>query len=169
MYGYVDQTDTQKKKIVIASLIMGIIIVVLIGVLISAIVKKNRVAFGGETSKVDDTAYVPSAGANNAESGNLNPVSNSSTSGTSSSDDSKNSETSNNSEKSENVVVTPSSDVKENTSNSTSAQTPNSTSSNKSSSEIPKTGATESVLGLALLLGAVSMYLLSKNIVLVKL
>ncbi len=42
MYGQADTQDKQKKKIIIVSLIMGIIIIVLIGVLINAITSKNK-------------------------------------------------------------------------------------------------------------------------------
>ena len=60
MYGYTDQQpDNQKKKIIIVSLVMGIIIVVLIGVLINAIVKKNHlVSETAQNETVDDSAYV---------------------------------------------------------------------------------------------------------------
>ncbi|MBQ7802725.1 hypothetical protein IJ380_02600 [Candidatus Saccharibacteria bacterium] len=144
MYGYTDQQPetSQKKKIIIVSLIMGIIIIVLIGVLINAIVKKNHLAT--ETgSRVDDSAYIRD------ENGELVPVEDSSK-------DSHEVETANAEDgKAEPVAndetVTPSSEEK----------------TVASATEIPATGA-EGILGLALLLGSVTAFILSKNLALAK-
>ncbi|MBR2695551.1 hypothetical protein IKE86_01395 [Candidatus Saccharibacteria bacterium] len=56
MYGQTEDQDKQKKKIIIVSLVMGIIIIVLIGVLISAITSKNKAKLA--EGKEQETAVI---------------------------------------------------------------------------------------------------------------
>ena len=83
MYGQVDQSQTQRKKLIIVSIIMGIIILVLAAVLIDGIMKKNaKVADLGEVTNdpaelEENNNSEPSHGeVENAEDANLSPVSN---------------------------------------------------------------------------------------------
>ncbi|MBQ3261151.1 hypothetical protein IJH29_00605 [Candidatus Saccharibacteria bacterium] len=123
MYAQPEPT-AQKKKIIIVSTVMGLIILALIGVLINAIVKKNQAKPVEETTLVREDEKPSTTVAENdksespsAEDGNLAPVAGGAV-----------------------AAVEPSSDVK----------------------EMPKTGP-ESTLGLALLLGAVVVFLTSRS------
>ena len=93
MYGQTEDQEKQKKKIIIVSLIMGIIIIVLIGILINAITSKNKTSqvASTDTSVVrDDEKSAPTAQKieentkseetdQKAEDTKLEPVANSST------------------------------------------------------------------------------------------
>ena len=134
MYGQTDTAEKQKKKIIIISLVMGIIIIVLIGVLINAITSKNKntqVANTTETTLVrEDSKSEPEKVEENTKS-----------------DDSKTEESKAEDTKLEPVAnttttVTPSSDVK--------------------TENLPQTGAS-GVLGLALLAGSATTYAFSKK------
>ncbi len=142
MYGQVDQSQTQRKKLIIVSIIMGIIILVLAAVLVDGIMKKNaKVANLGEVTndpaELDENNSEPSHGeAENAEDSNLNPVSN---------------------------AEDGSSSAAGTTNSSAEAESSSETASEIASTaaSLPQTGAHE-VLSLALLLGSVVTFLGSK-------
>lgn len=101
MYGQTEDQEKQKKKIIIASLVMGTIIIILIGVLISAIASKNKARLAEqqatETAVIrEDTKQEPSKTntSKTAEDEKLDPVANP--------------------KEEKTAVVTPSSDVKDN-------------------------------------------------------
>ena len=94
MYGQIDESTTQRKKLIIVSAVMGIIILILAGVLVNAIINKNKkpaseiasegvIANDEEPGENSEVSRAESAGnssenseSNSAESENLNPVSN---------------------------------------------------------------------------------------------
>lgn len=147
MYGQVNESNTQRRKLIIASVIMGLIILVLAIILIGAIINRNkRLAANeaelasvstpaeGETSDNPDVSRAESAessdGSNSsesAESANLAPVSN------------------------ENDGSQSAGSSSENSSNRANGN---------GSGSLPATGPKE-VLSLALLLGSVAAYLSS--------
>lgn len=140
-----------KKKIILVSVIMGVIILALIGVLVSAIIRKKHLASAPTTNvpvtaSIDDSSKAPS-------NSNLTPVSNDSNSsangsGTASSTDNSASNTSSSSSASSSASA----------SSSTSSR-----SASSSASSIPSTGPEASLLGAALLLGSATTYLVSKR------
>ena len=135
MYGQTETQEKQKKKIIIVSLIMGIIILVLIGVLISAISNKNKAKLAekaaesslvredekSDVTKVEDEPK--------AEDTKLDPVSNEAK------------------------------DTEETETETVATVTPSSTSVGN---DLPQTGP-GSVLGLALLMGSATTYAFSKK------
>ena len=86
MYGQTEDQEKQKKKIIIVSLIMGIIIIALVGVLISTVTNKNKSKqTATETALVREDENKPSEpskveenskDAEKAEDTKLEPVSN---------------------------------------------------------------------------------------------
>ena len=147
---------------------MGIVILVLIGVLIDAIIRKNKLASTSTASNEGETSYVlndngelveaTSVDSNSSETSNNSD--NATTSTTANSSETGNSNTSaeagNLAPVSDTATasVTPSSDVKsDNPVVNTSAGT----------SSMPKTGP-ESLFGLALLLGSVATFLVSRRL-----
>ena len=144
-YGANPAEEKQKKKIVIVSLIMGIIILVLIGVLINAIVKKNHLKSANTDTTVaviDESAEAPAARTSeeSAEAANLAPVENTDGSATSSSETSS----------AESTTSTGSEEA------TTSA-----------SSKLPQTGPAD-LLPLALLLGSVVTFASSRKLAVAK-
>ena len=145
MYGQVDQSQTQRKKLIIVSIIMGIIILVLAAVLVDGIMKKNaKVANLGEVTndpaELDENNSEPSHGeVENAEDANLSPVSNAE-------------------DGSSSVAGTTTSSAE-----SSETETASGTASEIASTaaNLPQTGPRE-VLSLALLLGSVITFLGSK-------
>ena len=147
MYGQTGDQDKQKKKIIIAALIMGIIIIVLIGVLINAITSKNKnkIANEPETTaviredeksnsiKIEESKKEEEE---NPEDSKLDPVAN---------------------EKTDEEIVTPTSNTKAETST---ANTATSTSTN--SSDLPSTGPA-GAFGLAVLAGSATTYAFSRT------
>ncbi|MBR5389325.1 hypothetical protein IK146_02075 [Candidatus Saccharibacteria bacterium] len=142
MYGQTGDQDKQKKKIIIAALVMGIIIIILIGVLINAITSKNRAKLANndqgstaivredeknEPKKINEDKKEDDA---KAEDMKLEPVSNEST---------------------DNKTVTPSSNVVE--------DKPTTSAGNNN---LPSTGPA-GALGLALIAGSATSYVFSKK------
>lgn len=152
-----------KKKIVLVSVIMGIIILALICVLISAIIRKNHLASSAKptnpsvTASVDDTANTPA-------NSNLTPVSNdaSSTNGSTPASASSTSDSTNTSNTSNTSSSTPT-DANTNSSNTESSSS-NKPVATSSKTEIPTTGPESSLVGLALLLGSGAAYLFSRRL-----
>ena len=140
MYGQVNQSETQKKKLIIVSIVMGIIILVLAAVLVDGLAKKNaKVANLGEVkndpAEIESSSSEPSHGeAEDAESSNLTPVSNAE-------DGSMTAESENSSE--------------------SSSETQNPSAIASTSTSLPSTGPRE-VISLALLLGSIVAFLGSK-------
>ena len=142
MYGQTGDQDKQKKKIIIAALAMGIIIIILIGVLINAITSKNRTKLAnneqGTTAVVrEDEKNEPKKISEDkkedetkAEDTKLDPVSN---------------------EPTDNKTVTPSSNVVE-----------DKTTTSTGNTNLPSTGPA-GALGLALLAGSATTYAFSKK------
>lgn len=138
MYGQVNESNTQRKKLVIVSAVMGIIILILAGVLVNAIINKNKkpvseIASEGVISTDEapsdnpEVSRAESAGdsdAKSAESENLNPVSNE-------------------------------------TDGKQSADRTSETSASSEAKKLPSTGPRE-VISLALLLGSCAMFISSK-------
>lgn len=165
MYGQYEQPETDKKKIVIVSAIMGVIILILLAILICGLIKKARLAKADEEGRKDDEiAYVMN------EDGELVAVSGDQdmTNSSASAEDEKLSPVSGEAT----TEVAPSSEVIEDSNNTSatnsgaSASSNTSTSSNtsmSSTSSIPNTGA-EGIFGLALLLGSVAAYLSSRRL-----
>ena len=142
-YGANPAEEKQKKRIIIVSLIMGIIILVLIGVLINAISKKNHAkTTGQEVAVVDESQNsAPEVrSSEDAQSENVAPVENTESS-TASSDDT--------------------------TSNTATEAPSSSTSQTATSSNLPQSGPSD-YLPLALLLGVTTAYLCSRKIAVAK-
>ncbi len=134
-YGVNPADEKQKKRIIIVSLVMGIIILVLIGVLVNAIVKKNHIKSGdtqGQIAVVDESqnSEPEARTTEDAESENLAPVENTADAAGSTADD-------------------------KTTENIASASTTKTT-------NLPQSGPSD-YFGLALLLGSLTAYALSKK------
>jgi len=138
MYGQINESNTQRKKLIIVSVVMGIIILVLAVILVNAIINKNKkpaseiasegvIASDEEPSENAEVSRAESAGdsgAKSAESENLNPVSNE-------------------------------------TDGKQSANQTSETSTSSEAKKLPSTGPHE-VISLALLLGSCAMFISSK-------
>jgi len=142
-YGANPAEEKQKKRIIIVSLIMGIIILVLIGVLINAISKKNHAkTTSQEVAVVDESQNsAPEVrSSEDAQSENVAPVENTESS-TASSDDAK--------------------------SNAATEASSSSASQTATSSNLPQSGPSD-YLPLALLFGVTTAYLCSRKIAVAK-
>ena len=138
MYGQVNESNTQRKKLIIVSVVMGIIILVLAVILVNAIINKNKKPASeiasegviasdeepGENAEVSRAESAGDSGAKSAESENLNPVSNE-------------------------------------TDGKQSADQTSETSASSEAKKLPSTGPRE-VISLALLLGSCAMFVSSK-------
>lgn len=142
-YGVNPAEEKQKKRIIIVSLIMGIIILVLIGVLINAISKKNQAKTQNtETSVVDESknSAPETRSSEEAQSENPAPVENTESS-------------------------TASNEKTESEKSETEAKSVATTKS--SSNNLPQSGPSD-YLPLALLLGVTTAYLCSKKMTVAK-
>ena len=139
MYGQVNESGTQRKKLIIVSAVMGIIILVLAVILVNAIINKNKKPASEIASEgviASDEEPSENAEVSRAESTNASDSSESSN---------------NNSAASENASE---SAAKEKNLNPVSNET-------DGSKSLPSTGPRE-VLSLALLLGSCAAFLASK-------
>ena len=134
MYGQVNESDTQRKKLIIISVVMGLIILFLAVVFINAIVRKNNNLVSKETASENVELE------DNEENAEVSRA--------------ENSESSESSESAEAGNLAP-------VSNSSAVANAESSSSSSSNSALPSTGPRE-VVSLALLLGSVAMYLFSR-------
>ena len=147
MYGQTGDQEKQKKKIVIAALIMGIIIIVLIGVLINAITSKNK----NKVANADETTAVIRE---DEKSTNVTKVEENSKAEEEKPEDAKLDPVSNEKTEESTATVTPSSDVK--------SETVATTTTTTSGSNLPSTGPA-GALGLAILAGSATTYALYRK------
>ena len=160
MYGQTDNQEKQKKRIVIASLVMGIIIIILIGVLINAITSKNRAKLASEQATVavvredeeqEPTKVIESTNTEGIKSDEIKEEEGKP-------EDSKLDPVSNDPKEN----ATSSSEGNSKTTTETTSNTNTNTTTTTDSSNLPTTGPTGAI-GLAFLAGTATSYALSRK------